>query len=209
MSVSRNFGHNGSVPTLFLLIRHGQTDVIGKRITGRLPGVRINKEGLEQAQRLAGLHADVIFSSPLERAVQTASPLAAHRGLEIRISEAFSEVDFGDWSGLTLEQLDAIPEWKRFNVFRSTVRLPCGETMVEVQSRVAQEMIRMAAEWPDKTFAIFSHADVIKAAVAHYAGSPLDLLDRFEIAPASVTRIELHAWGPKILAVGESAVHWP
>lgn len=189
--------------TLFLLIRHGQTDMIGKRITGRLPGVSINAEGEEQARRLARFDVDAIFSSPLERAIQTATPLAERLRIPIQISESFSEVDFGDWSGKTIPELEAMPVWKLFNQFRSSVRLPGGELMLEVQRRVVDEITRLAAQHREKTVAIFSHADVIKAAVSHYAGAPLDLMDRIEIYPASVTRIRMFDFGPKIAAVNE------
>jgi broad specificity phosphatase PhoE len=191
------------VSTLFLLIRHGHTDMIGKRITGRLPGVSINREGEEQARRLVRLQADAIFSSPLERAIQTATPLAEHLGLPIQIDDAFSEVDFGDWSGMTIPELEALPQWKLFIQFRSSFRVPGGELMLDVQRRVVDGLTRLAALYPEKTVAVFSHADVIKAAVLHCAGAPLDLIDRIEIYPASVTRIRLFEWGPKISAVNE------
>ena len=137
--------------------------MIGHRITGRLPGVSINKEGEEQARRLVRLSADAIVSSPMERTIQTATPLAEHLGLQIQADEAFVEVDFGSWSGLTLTELDAIPEWKIFNQFRSSFRLPGGEMMLEVQRRVVEGLARHAAANSGKIVAVFSHADVIRA----------------------------------------------
>jgi probable phosphoglycerate mutase len=177
--------------------------MIGHRITGRLPGVSINKEGEEQARKLARLEVDAIVSSPLERTIQTATPLAERLGLPIQTDESFTEVDFGRWSGLTLGELDAIPEWNIFNRFRSSFRLPGGELMLEVQRRVVDGLERHAAANPGKTVAIFSHADVIRAAVSHYIGAPLDLMDRIEIHPASVTRIQLFEAGPKVSGVNE------
>jgi len=177
--------------------------MVGKRITGRLPGVSINNEGEEQARRLAGLQVDAIVSSPLERAIQTATPLALRLGLEIQTDEAFSEVDFGICSGKTIPELLDLPEWKLFNQFRSGYRLPGGELMLEVQRRVVDGLARLSDLYTEKTVAVFSHADVIKAAVSHYTGAPLDFMDRIEIHPASVTRIRLSEWGPKISAVGE------
>lgn len=177
--------------------------MIGYRITGRLPGVSINKEGEEQARKLVRLKVDAVVSSPLERTIQTATPLAEHLGLQIQIDESFVEVDFGNWSGLTLRELDALPEWKVFNQFRSSFRLPGGELMLEVQRRVVDGLARHAAANPGKTVAIFSHADVIRAAVSHYIGAPLDLMDRIEIYPASVTRLQLFDMGAKISGVNE------
>ena len=180
--------------------------MIGHRITGRLPGVSINQLGEEQARRLTRLQADAIFSSPLERAIQTATPLAGTLGLEIQVSDAFTEVDFGDWSGLTLQELAALPGWKLFNQFRSSVRLPGGELMLDVQRRVVDKLDELSKSHAEKTVAVFSHADVIKSAVSHYTGAPLDLMDRIEIYPASVTRISLYEWGPKISGVNEACV---
>src|SRR5947208_12063904 len=104
---------------------------------------------------------------------------------------------------MTLPELEALPLWKLFIQSRSSFRVPGGELMLEVQRRVVDGLARLAAEYPEKTVAVFSHADVIKAAVSHYMGAPLDLMDRIEIYPASVTRIRLSEWGPKISAVGE------
>ena len=177
--------------------------MIGMRITGRLPGVNINEQGEAQARQLVRLDVDAIVSSPLERAVQTATPLAEYLGFEIQFDEAFSEVDFGDWSGKTIPELVTIPEWKLFNQFRSSFRLPGGEWMLDVQRRVVEGLARLSKVHPEQTVAVFSHADVIKAAVSHYMGAPLDLMDRIEIDPASVTRIQLFEWGPKISGVNE------
>ncbi len=139
----------------------------------------------------------------MERTIQTATPLAEHLGLQIQADEAFVEVDFGSWSGLTLTELDAIPEWKIFNQFRSSFRLPGGEMMLEVQRRVVEGLARHAAANSGKIVAVFSHADVIRAAVSHYIGAPLDLMHRFEIHPASVTRIQLFDAEVKISGVNE------
>ncbi len=187
------------------MIRHGHTAVIGQRITGRLPGVCLTETGEAQARGLAGLEADAIVSSPLERAIQTATPLADRLGLPIQVSEAFSEVDFGAWSGRTLEELDAMPEWKLFNRWRGSSRAPGGELMLDVQRRVVDELARLGRDYPGKTVAIFSHADVIKAAVLHYMGAPVDFMERIEVHPGSVTRIRLHEWGPVIGSVNEPA----
>lgn len=180
--------------------------MIGYRITGRLPGVSINKKGEEQARRLTRLKVDAIFSSPLERAIQTATPLSRSLGFEIQVSEAFTEVDFGDWSGLTVREIEGLPDWKLFNQFRSSVRLPGGELMLDVQRRVVDKLGELAKSHPDQAVAVFSHADVIKSAVSHYVGAPLDLMDRIEIHPASVTRITLFEWGAKISSVNEACV---
>lgn len=192
--------------TTFWLIRHGETDVIGKVITGRLPGVHLTASGRSQAEalarKLAGARLEAIYSSPLERARETAEPLARATGLEIQLCEAANEVQFGEWSGKALTELEGLPEWRRFNTLRSTSVIPGGELMLDVQTRIVKEMECMRRR-PESRVAIVSHGDVIKAAVAHFAGIPLDLFHRIEISPASLSMISLDDHGPSILRVNE------
>jgi len=191
--------------TTFLLIRHGLTDAVGHQITGRLPGVHLNETGRKQAaelpQRLARWKISAIYSSPLERALETATPAAAQMKLPIQQSAALSEVDFGDWSGHTLDDLNQRPEWRAYNTFRSATRAPHGELMLEVQTRMVEELTRLAALHPDQYVACFSHADAIRATLCHFLGMPLDLIHRLEIRPASITLVRLMEWGPQILLV--------
>lgn len=73
--------------------------------------------------------------------------------------------------------------------------------MIEVQSRAVAEINRLSAEFPDGHIAVISHGDVLRAAVAHYLGMPLDFLMRFEISPASVSILNIHNRGPVLLAL--------
>ncbi len=194
--------------TVFLLIRHGSTDMLGQTIAGRMPGVHLNPEGVNQAQRLSERLADApierIYCSPIERTLETAAPLASRLRLEIEVKEAFTEVDFGDWTGGAIQELGTIPKWRQFNLFRSGSRIPGGEMLVEVQSRMVAEMEKLRELLPDSTVAIVSHGDVIKSALAHYAGIPLDLFLRIEISPASVSIISVDDHGPRILCVNDT-----
>ncbi|HZU26195.1 MAG TPA: histidine phosphatase family protein [Bryobacteraceae bacterium] len=189
--------------TTFILIRHGLTDAVGKQITGRLPGVHLNEIGRKQAeelpQRLARWKIAALYSSPLERAMETARPTAAHLRLEIQQSPALSEVDFGDWSGHTLDDLNQRQEWRMYNTFRSATRAPHGELMLEVQARMVDELMRLAAGHPDEIIACFTHADAIRAALVHFLGMPLDLIHRFEVRPASLNVVRLMEWGPQVI----------
>lgn len=191
--------------SVFVLIRHGHNDVIGKSITGRLPGVRLNEAGRQQAQRLPERLSEAgithLYSSPLERARETAAPLAEHLGLELSICEEIHEVDFGRWSGETFEELDRRPRWRLFNAFRSGTRIPGGELMVEVQARMVAAVERLREEHPDAVVALVSHGDPIKTVIAHYAGFPIDHMTRFEISLASVSILRIEDWGPRILCV--------
>ena len=183
------------VATIVLLIRHGHTDAIGRRLTGRLPGVDLSDCGRLQAERLVPrvrpFDIKAIYTSPLERARQTAQPLARSFGIEALACEDLNEVRFGRWSGLTFEELDGDPGWRRFNTHRNLADVPDGEGAVDVQIRVVGALESLWRRHPGSAVAVVSHADVIRAAVLHYAGMPLDLYHRIEIAPASITALRM------------------
>jgi probable phosphoglycerate mutase len=191
--------------TTFLLIRHGRTSWIGRAIAGHSPGVSLDESGIVQAEQLVGrleaLPLAAIYCSPLQRTLETAAPLARHRGLTVTQRPRLIEVDFGQWTGKTLAELDQDPRWRAFNEVRSINRAPGGESMLEVQARIIEELDNIRRSHPGQTVAIFSHQDSIKAAIAHYAGMPLDLFHRFEISPASISIVSLAEWGPRIVSV--------
>ncbi|MGO9313569.1 MAG: histidine phosphatase family protein [Syntrophobacteraceae bacterium] len=191
--------------SVFLLIRHADNPAVGKRLTGTLPGVHLNEEGKAQAEilaeRLARISIDAIYCSPLERAFETALPLAGRLGLEIRTNEKLSEVDFGDWSGLDFHHLADDPLWRHCNTFRTGTRPPNGELVVEVQQRMVTEIERLRKEYPHGTLAVISHADPIKSVLAHYAGIPLDFFPRLEISLASVSILSISDYGARVLCM--------
>lgn len=191
--------------SIILLIRHGHNDSIGRSIVGRLPGVNLNSTGRGQADsladRLAGAGITHIYSSPLERARETAAPLSRRLGLEVSICDDLHEIDFGGWTGVSFADLDQDRRWRLFNTFRSGTRTPGGELMVEVQARMVAAVERLRGEHPRGTVALVSHGDPIKTVVAHYAGFPIDHMMRFEISLASVSAIRITDHGPKILCV--------
>jgi probable phosphoglycerate mutase len=188
--------------TRFLLIRHASHDYLSKGIASWLPGVHLNAQGREEAgmlaDALAGTRMDALYSSPLERTMETARVIAARVGIAVEEREAFGEVRFGEWTDASFAELDKDPRWRAYNRFRSGTRAPWGEMMIEVQSRVVVEMERIRAERPEATVAVVSHGDTIKAAVMHYAGIAMDFLQRIEISPASVSVVEIADWGPKL-----------
>ena len=191
--------------TTIYLIRHATNDTVGRIIAGRSAGVSLNAEGLRQAERLATRLAresiQIIVSSPLDRAVETAVPLAKRLGLDVQISEALTELDYGDWTKQKLEQLNAVPKWQQWNSFRSGHRIPNGEMMVEVQARIVAEIERLRDQYPEQGVAIFSHGDPIRSAIAYYLGIPLDLFQRIEINPASVSILLLDDYAPRIMCL--------
>lgn len=189
--------------TTFLLVRHALCDVVGAAIAGRSPGVHLNAEGRAQADALAarletaGLAA--VYSSPLERARETAAPIARRAALDVSVADGLNEVDFGEWTGRTLRELDEAPGWKAFNTFRSGTPIPGGTTMAEVQARIVGELERIRRGHPNGRVAVVSHGDVLRAAVAYFIGVPIDLFQRLEIAPASVSGLALEPWGARLL----------
>lgn len=194
--------------TTFLLIRHGHTDWIGKALAGHTPGVGLSSEGVQQAEtlalRLRHLSVSALYSSPLQRTLETAGPLARELRLPVQPRPRLIEVNFGDWTGKHMTDLESDPLWQRFNSLRSVTRAPGGDLMLEVQTRMVDELEELRSRHNDETVAIVSHQDAIKAALAHYAGVPLDLFHRFEIGPASVSILRLAEWGPQIVTVNHS-----
>jgi len=177
----------------FYLIRHGSTDSAGNVLTGRRKGVHLNPHGRDQAQalpqRFKSVPVDAIYATPLERTQETAAPMANALGLQVQIAEEMTEVNYGDWTGREVRELQMDPLWHRFNSFRSSVTIPGGESMLQIQTRVAGFLERLHREAPSGHFAVISHGDPIKTAVIHYLGMNLDSLFRFVINPASVTII--------------------
>lgn len=195
--------------TTFLMIRHGHTEAFGKGISGRLPGIHLSEQGRRQAEelihRLSVATIDAIYSSPLERARETALPLSNQRNIPVQISSALTEVGFGDWTGLSFEQLRNQSGWSRFNRFRSSSAPPRGELMLDVQARAVREVEQLRNRHPNQSVALFSHGDVIKLLIAHYLGIPHDLFHRIEISPASVSMLEVYEFDARILGVNDTA----
>jgi probable phosphoglycerate mutase len=194
------------VATTLLLIRHAAHDLLGRTLCGRMAGVELNERGHRQAALLAerlGRAPAALYSSPMPRALQTAAPLAARFGLEIRPSEALLEIDFGAWAGRDFASLEGDPLWQRWNAERASARTPEGETMAEVQQRALAGLGDMAARHPEAVVAAVSHGDVIKAVIAAVLGLSLDAHARFEIGPAGLSRIEFWPGGAKLLSMNE------
>ena len=193
----------------FLFIRHAAIDGLGRKIAGRMPGVSLNAVGRRQVERLASrlVHRGVhdIYTSPQMRAQETARAIADHLGLVPKIAPELDEIDFGEWTGKSYDELERLPEWRSFNALRSAKRIPDGELLLEAQARVIGLMARLHQDGPQRNVALVSHGDVIRGALAHYLGAPLDFLLRFEISPASVSAVELCADEPRILWINKTA----
>lgn len=193
-----------------LLIRHALTDTAGVIFSGRTPGVSLNDEGREQAamlaERLVDLPLNAIYSSPLERALETAVPLTKIFDLSCIVAPDFIEIDFGKWTNLSIEDLRNDFEFRNFNTFRSSTRIPGGEMITEVQERVITGIQKLKVRHPGKTIAVISHADIIRTALAYYSGIHPDMMNRFEISPASVSIIELYDETARITLVNGTGI---
>jgi probable phosphoglycerate mutase len=195
--------------TYLFLIRHGENEwVTTHRLAGRTPGVHLNDKGREQAQflaeRLSNQPISAVYSSPLERCIETARPLAGKLGLPVLAEEGVLEVDYGEWQGGDLKELSKQPEWQLVQVFPSGFRFPGGETLREVQSRVIATLERLRRLHEGEAIAVFAHGDVVRTALAHYLGVPLDLFQRLSISTASVSIIGFHRFGPQILRINDT-----
>lgn len=190
---------------VILLIRHGENDFVKKgRLAGRLPEVHLNQHGQGQARQVAEALKDIpiqaIYSSPLERAMDTARPLAEMLNLEIVCRPGLIEVDVGAWQGEKLKALSKQKLWRVVQGAPSVLRFPQGEAFAEAQLRISSEIMDLAGKHELKdVIACFTHSDPIKLAVAYFLGIPLDLFQRIHIAPASVTTLILGEMGGQVL----------
>jgi probable phosphoglycerate mutase len=191
--------------TTFALIRHASHALLGHTIVGRMSGVQLSSSGLREAEalarRLEGGPIQALYSSPLERAHATAAPIAGRLRLEVQVADELNEIDYGEWTNRALADLRDLPEWRRFNLCRSGSRIPDGESMIEVQDRMLRLIERLCAAHPEQTVALVSHGDVIKAILAYYLGVPLDLFQRIELSPASLSILRVEPHGPKVLLI--------
>jgi probable phosphoglycerate mutase len=187
-------------------VRHGQTPTTGKVLPGRAPGLHLAEKGRAEATELAGRIARLpgvaaVYASPLERTHETAEPIAAACGLSVTPEPDLAECDVGDWTGAALRDVRRRPEWRAVQRYPSGFRFPGGESFTEMQARVTGALARLVARHPGQTLIAVSHADPIKAAVAHALGTHLDLFQRIVIFPASVTAVAYGSDGPAVLAM--------
>jgi probable phosphoglycerate mutase len=193
-------------PTVILLVRHGQTPTTGVKLPGQARGLHLAGEGRRQAEaaarRIARLpRPAAVYASPLERARETAAPIAAAHRLPVVVERDLSDLDVGEWTNGSLARLSRRPEWQVVQRHPSGFRFPGGESFMEMQTRMTGALARMVARHPGATVVAVSHADPIKAAVAQALGVHLDLFQRIAVAPASLTALAYHRGGPRVLTL--------
>ena len=189
---------------IFLLIRHGETDYNKKmQLPGRLPDVHLNKKGRQQAQavadKLASAPIKAIYSSPLERTMETAELLANVLMLEIIPMAGLLETDCGEWQGQSIKKLRRQKIWQSIQQRPALFHFPGGESIGECQHRMVQvlESLRLKHSAQDLV-ACFSHADPIKQVIAYYLGLPLDNFQRLSIDLASITALQITESGSRL-----------
>jgi probable phosphomutase (TIGR03848 family) len=192
---------------LVLLVRHGENDYVKKkRLAGRQPGVHLNKKGQQQAQavaeRLRSSPIKAVYTSPMERAHETALPIAAALGLQPVVREGLLETDIGNWTGEPIKKVSRLKLWKVVQGAPSLLRFPGGESFAQTQHRIVLELEALCSQHePDDIFVCVSHADPIKLAVAYYIGLPLDQFQRLALAPASITALHIGEMGSHLLTL--------
>lgn len=196
-------------PTLVLLVRHGTTPTTGKVLPGRAPGLHLAPRGQDEARRAAERLAELeriaaIYSSPLERTRQTAAPISRALRTPVRVDRGLLECDFGTWTGQSLRRLMKRPEWSTVQRTPSAFRFPDGESFVEMQTRMIGTLDKIRRRHPGQTVVCVSHADPIKAVVAHAMGTPLDLFQRIVISTCSITAIVYSDSAPTVLTVNST-----
>ncbi len=195
------------VTTTFFLVRHAAHDRVGSVLCGRMPGVSLGALGREQARRLAERFANEnvasIQSSPLERARETAEPIAARLAQGIAVNEGLAEIDFGAWTGRSFSELHGDPAWETWNGARSVSRPPGGESMLEAQMRIVRAIEALRGAYRERAVLLVSHSDVIKAALLYHLGLPVDAYARIEIEPASISTLVVGDWGAKVVRLNE------
>ena len=203
-------GEKQKKPTVVLLVRHGHNEWVGQnRLPGWTPGIHLNEHGRKQAEAVgqklaqAEITIDALYSSPLERTMETANLIAQHLNMPVEQCRGIGEVEYGQWTGKKIEELAKHPHWQVVQHYPSAAKFPQGETIYQMQARAVQQVNTLVDKHPEQTILLVSHADLIKSVVAHYLGVHLDLFQRIVISPASISTIVFTPLRPMIQGVND------
>ncbi len=196
-------------PARTLLVRHASTDAVGAVLAGRNEGLPLNARGRAEAAALAealqAIPIACVYTSPRDRALETAAAVARGHALSPIILPELDEVDFGMWTGRTLDQLSSEPGWRAFNASRETAGAPGGERLAEVRVRARRLLDRVRTWHAGEVVVAATHADIVRTALAEATGMGLDAASRFVISPASVTSLALWPDWAEVLRLNDSA----
>ena len=198
-------------PTTVLLVRHGTTPTTGKVLPGRAGGLHLSAAGLAQADRVASAIAALdprpvaVYASPLERARETAGPIARALGVRVRTERGLVELDIGEWTGMSLERATRRSEWGAVQCWPTGFTFPGGESFAGLLARATDAVGRLVRAHPGEVIVAVSHADPIRALVATAAGVPLDLFQRIVVSTCSVSAVRYSPDGPRVICINASA----
>jgi probable phosphoglycerate mutase len=193
--------------TLFHLVRHGEHVMQGRLIAGRTPGFGLSPKGRAEAaavaERLAGETIAAVYASPLDRTRETAEIIALRLSLPVALREDLAELDFGEWTGRTFDEVKTDRRFEQWRNCRSIAAIPGGESWRQVQDRTVGALFDIRRLHPEGTVVVVSHGDVIRAALLFVLGMPLDLYGRIEVATASISTVRLDDNGIRVPAINE------
>ena len=178
--------------SVLILIRHGETDYVGNRLAGHIPGIHLNLHGQQQAEalahRLASFPLTAIYSSPLERTVETAKPLARVHKLPVQILPPLTEINVGDWQGKSIPVLRRLSLWRSLHEEPARFSFPNGESFADKQWVMCSALVKLIETSGSRAvIACVSHGDPIKLALAYFLGLELNNFQRIAIDPASAS----------------------
>ena len=194
--------------TTVFLIRHGLTQHTGSRLYGRAPGIHLSDRGRDQAERLAarfeGVGLTAIESSPLERCMETAAPLAAAQRVRVTPRDELIEMDAGTWTNRSLPGLARTKLWQRIQHVPSSATFPGGESFAAANARLVLALAEATTRHPKGRVAFVSHSDSIRMLLAHVAGAHLDLFQRMVVDTASVSVVSVGEGAPRLLLANDT-----
>jgi probable phosphoglycerate mutase len=193
--------------TVFHLVRHGEHKLQSRLVAGRTTGIGLSPTGRAEivavAERLATEKIDAIYASPLDRTRESAEIIADRLDLPVAIREDLIEVDFGEWTGLTFDQVRTDERWRPWQACRSIAATPGGESWRNVQDRAVAALFELRHTHPEGTVVVVSHGDVIRAALLFVLGMPLDFYSRIEVATASISTVAIDGAALRVTAINE------
>ena len=198
--------------TVVILVRHGHTPTTGKILPGRTKGLHLSDLGKDQAEKVASYlsslnSVNAVYSSPMERTLETAKPIAKAFGKRVRTHQGLIEADFGKWTGRKLSELRKLNDWEKVQKNPSLFRFPGGESFMEMQSRMVSTVTNICENHRGEIVVAVSHADTIKAFLTAALGTPLDLFQRLHISPCSVSPVIFGVKSPLVLAVNSTGAN--
>jgi len=197
--------------TTVLLVRHGLTALTGPILSGWTPGLHLDDRGRAQVaslgERMRAIPLAAVVTSPLERCRETADAVLAGRepAPPLHVDERVGEVHYGSWTGRPFKELTKDPLWRVVQGHPSAAVFPDGEGLAAMAARVAEAVRDWNARLgQDATYALVSHADVIKSLIADALGLHLDGYQRIVVDPASLTVIQYTALRPFVIRVNDT-----